>query len=42
LADGPSFRARVDATPVLDGLIAANGWLFLSATDGCMVCLGGE
>ena len=31
---------KLDVPPVFDGLIAANGRLFMSATDGSVVCFG--
>jgi outer membrane protein assembly factor BamB len=34
-------ECRLDAPPVFDGLIAADGRLYLSLTDGRVVCLGG-
>jgi len=35
-------RYKLDAPPAWDGLAAANGLLFLSLTDGRMVCMGPE
>ena len=32
----------LDAAPVFDGLVAASGCLFLSATNGRLFCLAGE
>jgi len=31
---------KLDVPPVFDGLIAANGRLYMSTVDGCVVCLG--
>jgi hypothetical protein len=31
---------KLQASPVLDGLIAARGELFMSMTDGTVVCFG--
>jgi outer membrane protein assembly factor BamB len=40
-ADGKTLaEQRIEAPPVFDGLIAAAGRLFLSTTDGRVVCLG--
>jgi hypothetical protein len=40
-ADGKTLAEQpLDAPPVFDGLIAASGCLFLSTTDGRVVCLG--
>jgi hypothetical protein len=40
-ADGTTLAEhKLDAPPVFDGLIAAAGRLFLSTTDGQVVCLG--
>jgi hypothetical protein len=42
-ADGTRLsQCKLDAPPVFDGLIAADGRLFLSTTDGKVVCLGGR
>ena len=35
-------ECRLDAPPVFDGLIAAEGRLYLSLADGRVVCLGGK
>jgi outer membrane protein assembly factor BamB len=34
------FECKLDAPPVCDGLVAAQGRLFLSTTDGKVLCLG--
>jgi hypothetical protein len=40
-ADGKKVsQAKLDALPVFDGLIAANGCLYLSTLDGRLRCLG--
>ena len=40
-ADGKTLAEhKLDAPPVFDGLIAASGQLFVSTTDGHVVCLG--
>jgi hypothetical protein len=31
---------KLEAPPVLDGLIAARGKLYMSATDGTILCFG--
>jgi len=42
-ADGKTrAEHKLDAPPVFDGLIAASGRLFMSTTDGHVVCLGQE
>jgi outer membrane protein assembly factor BamB len=42
-ADGEKLAEReLPAPPVLDGLIAAAGRLFLATTDGKLTCIGGE
>jgi len=42
-ATGEKVAERpLDAPPVFDGLIAANGRLYLSTTDGKVLCLAGE
>jgi hypothetical protein len=33
-------RAKLDAPPVFDGLIAANGRLYVALTNGTVVCMG--
>jgi hypothetical protein len=33
-------RIKLDAQPVFDGLIAANGKLYLSLTNGTVLCMG--
>jgi hypothetical protein len=33
-------RSKLDAVPVFDGLISADGRLFMSTLDGDVVCLG--
>jgi hypothetical protein len=33
-------RWKLDAQPVFDGLIAANGKLYLALTDGSVLCMG--
>jgi len=38
----PRFRRELDAPPVFDGLIAANGRLYLALKDGSVQCWGGE
>jgi hypothetical protein len=32
----------LDTIPVFDGLVAAEGRLYLSSVDGRLICLGGE
>ena len=40
-ADGKKLAAfRLDSMPVFDGMIAANGRLYLATSDGKVVCLG--
>jgi outer membrane protein assembly factor BamB len=40
-ADGTMLaEQKLDAPPVFDGLIAAEGRLFLSTTDGRLICMG--
>ncbi|HUT32468.1 MAG TPA: PQQ-binding-like beta-propeller repeat protein [Planctomycetota bacterium] len=42
-ADGGKLAAyRLGSAPVFDGMAAANGRLFLSTTDGKVLCLAGE
>ncbi|MBN2450518.1 MAG: PQQ-binding-like beta-propeller repeat protein, partial [Lentisphaeria bacterium] len=42
-ADGtPRLERRLDVLPVFDGLIAANGSLYMSCRDGHVVCLRGK
>jgi len=42
-ADGkPAARYRLPAPPVHDGLSAAGGQLFISCTDGTLLCLSGQ
>ena len=42
-ADGRTLaELRLETTPVWDGLAAANGRLYLSATDGTLRCYAGE
>ena len=39
--DGKKIReTRLDVLPVLDGMIAAGGRLYMSTMDGKVVCLG--
>ena len=41
-ADGSELaRCQLDSPPVLDGMAAANGRLYLATTDGKALCLGG-
>jgi outer membrane protein assembly factor BamB len=43
IADGTELaRYRLDCSPVLDGMAAANGRLYLSLENGRVVCLGEE
>ena len=35
-------EVALDAPPVLDGMAAANGKLYLSLTDGSILCFGGK
>ncbi len=40
-ADGKKLaEAKLDATPIFDGLIAAAGRLYLATTDGRVICFG--
>jgi len=42
-ADGRKVAEyTLDAPPVFDGLIAARGRLYLSTTDGKVLCMAGE
>jgi hypothetical protein len=42
-ADGKTLAdVRLAAPPVWDGAAAADGRLYLSTTDGKVVCLGGK
>jgi len=42
-ADGkPAARYRLPAPPIHDGLSAAGGQLFISCTDGTLLCLSGQ
>jgi outer membrane protein assembly factor BamB len=36
------MESRLDAPPVFDSLIAANGRLYMAATDGHVLCFGGK
>jgi len=41
--DGEKRAAyKIDSVPIFDGMAAANGRLFLSTTDGGVMCLGSE
>ena len=35
-------QQKIDALPVWDGMIAANGCLYLSTTDGEVMCFAGK
>ena len=40
-ADGRKLEEhRLDAAPVFDGMMAANGRVYVSALDGRITCLG--
>lgn len=42
-ADGTELgRRRLGATPVFDGMAAANGRLYVVTADGTLVCLAGS
>lgn len=42
-ADGAGLASyRLDSAPVFDGMAAADGTLYLSTTDGKILCLGGH
>ena len=42
-ADGKVISEyELDSAPVFDGMIAADKKLFISMTDGSIVCLGGK
>lgn len=36
------FQCKLEAPPVFDGLAAAHGRLFLSTTDGSVICMGSQ
>jgi len=42
-ADGKKLgELKLDASPVFDGLAAADGRLYLATTDGNLICLAGQ
>jgi hypothetical protein len=42
-ADGNQLaEIKLESPPVFDGMIAANERLYISTTDGKVVCLGGK